>query len=80
MPINNTAFRSQLKFETSILIELFTCNVGVHVFGNSSPSHPWKKVQAAKSMFEDVVSRDPNTSEKEELISDIFRVLRNDTL
>ncbi|XP_055938413.1 transport and Golgi organization 2 homolog isoform X2 [Argiope bruennichi] len=53
---------------------------GVHVFGNSSPSQPWKKVNAAKQMFEEVISRQPNSSQKEELLSDIFRVLRNDTL
>ncbi|KFM66645.1 hypothetical protein X975_25730, partial [Stegodyphus mimosarum] len=53
---------------------------GVHVFGNSSPSAPWKKVTAAKRMFEEVTSREPNSFQKEELIDDIFRVLTNDTL
>ncbi|GFT84807.1 transport and Golgi organization protein 2 homolog [Trichonephila clavipes] len=53
---------------------------GVHVFGNSSPSHPWKKVNAAKQMFEEVVAGNPSSTQKEELIADIFQVLRNDTL
>ncbi|CAL1277208.1 unnamed protein product [Larinioides sclopetarius] len=53
---------------------------GVHVFGNSSPSQPWKKVNAAKKMFEEVISRQPKSSQKEELLADIFQVLRNDTL
>ncbi|XP_042898689.1 transport and Golgi organization protein 2 homolog [Parasteatoda tepidariorum] len=53
---------------------------GVHVFGNSSPSHPWKKVNAAKRKFEDVTAHHPRTSHKEELITDIFQVLRDDTL
>ncbi|GFS47621.1 transport and Golgi organization protein 2 [Nephila pilipes] len=53
---------------------------GVHVFGNSSPSQPWKKVNAAKRMFEEVVAGNPSSMQKEELIADIFQVLRNDTL
>ncbi|GIY01804.1 transport and Golgi organization protein 2 [Caerostris darwini] len=54
---------------------------GVHVFGNSSPSQPWKKVNAAKRIFEEVVvSRQPDSEHKEELLAEIFQVLRNDTL
>ncbi|GIX68286.1 transport and Golgi organization protein 2 [Caerostris extrusa] len=38
---------------------------GVHVFGNSSPSQPWKKVNAAKRIFEEVVvSRQPDSNTK----------------
>ncbi|XP_054724669.1 transport and Golgi organization protein 2 homolog [Uloborus diversus] len=55
---------------------------GVHVFGNSTPAQPWRKIGAAKQLFEDVVisGGQPRASQKEEVLSKIFSVLRDDTL
>lgn len=53
---------------------------GVHVFGNSVPSAPWRKVNAAKQLFENLTTTRPlHTSCKDELLSDLFNLLREDT-
>ncbi|XP_023241797.1 transport and Golgi organization 2 homolog [Centruroides sculpturatus] len=53
-----------------------TLHSGIHIFGNSAPKAPWKKLKVARKKFKEVLLRNKSRS-KDLLIDDLFKMLRD---